>query len=213
MQNYAEILFIDEVRALQERDGIAHIFEANYPKRTKAALDENDQAFITSRESFYIASVSSNGWPYVQHRGGPPGFIKIIDDNRIGFLDYPGNRQFITMGHAAKDNKVSLFFMDYERQARLKMLGYLSMEQIDDSNQELCMQLQTPGQPRAERVSIIEVVAIDWNCPKYIPQMLDKEKIMAYVDSQVRLLAEENEALKTELANLKNSQANTSGSI
>lgn len=109
MENYADILFVNEVRELQELDGTAEKYDQYYPQRTKVSLDESDRHFITTRESFYIASVSSTGWPYVQHRGGPKGFLKVIADNKLGFIDYPGNRQFVTMGHAANDNRVALF--------------------------------------------------------------------------------------------------------
>jgi len=203
MENYADILFIDEVRALQEQDGSAEKYDKFYPRRTKEKLDESERNFIASRESFYIASVSSRGWPYVQHRGGPAGFLKVIEDNKIGFLDYPGNRQFITMGHAAKENRVAMFLMDYEQGARLKMLGHLTMQSADDADPELCDFLTIPGQAKAERVATIDVVAIDWNCPKYIPQMIGRDKINNLVKSQLAQLAAENEALKAEIASLQ----------
>ena len=108
MKNYADIPFVDEVRELQDRDGIGDRYEAIYSMRTKELLDDAELAFIAERESFYIASVSSSGWPYVQHRGGPKGFLKSIGDNRLGFADYSGNRQYIAMGHTAHDDRVAL---------------------------------------------------------------------------------------------------------
>lgn len=202
MENYASILFIDEVRTLQELDGTAEKFDQFYPTRTKAAFDDNDRSFIASRESFYIASVSSTGWPYVQHRGGPKGFLKIIDDAQIGFIDYPGNRQFITMGHAAKTSKVALFLMDYERRARLKMLGHLTMQQASDADPTLVERLSTPGQARAERIATIDVIAMDWNCPKYIPHLIGKEKINSLIELELTRLVEENAALRNQLNDL-----------
>ena len=204
MQNYAEILFVNEVRALQEEDGSAQKYESIYPTRTKDLLDESDHAFIASRESFYIASVSSTGWPYVQHRGGPQGFLKVLHNNQLGFADYPGNRQFITMGHAANENRVALFLMDYENRARLKILGNLTMQNADNADPDLCRQLALPGQPKAERIATIDVVALDWNCPKYIPQMIGAAKVNAFVESQLKQLTEENEALKAQLRKLQN---------
>ena len=112
MENYADLLFIDEVLALQEQDGSAQNYQQVYSKRTQEYLSDNDRHFIASRESFYIASVSTTGWPYVQHRGGPTGFLKVLDQNKLGFIDYPGNRQFITMGHTARDSRVAVFLMD-----------------------------------------------------------------------------------------------------
>ena len=203
MENYADILFIDEVRALQELDGTAEKYDKFYPERTKESLDESDRGFIESRESFYIASVSSTGWPYVQHRGGPKGFLKVIADNKLGFIDYPGNRQFITMGHTKSDDKVALFLMDYERRARMKLLGKLTMWHAKDADAELCEQLTTHGQARIDRVATIDIVAIDWNCPKYIPTLHSEETIKRVVEATVKPLIEENELLKAEIAKFK----------
>ena len=203
MENYAQLLFIDEVRALQELDGTAEKFERFYPHRTKEALDESDRHFIQQRESFYIASVSSTGWPYVQHRGGPKGFLKVIGDTQLGFIDYPGNRQYITMGHAKNDNRVSLFLMDYEQRARLKIQGTLSMQPAKEVEESIVESLSTPGQARADRVAIIDVVAIDWNCPKYIPLLLGEDRIHALLDAKTQQLREENESLKAQIAQLQ----------
>ncbi len=203
MENYADILFVDEVRALQDQDGTGEKYAAVYPGRTQDILDESTLGFIASRESFYIASVSSSGWPYVQHRGGPKGFLKALGPNRLGFADYRGNRQFITMGHTAHDNRVALFFMDYENRSRLKMLGHLTMQLAKEADPTLCEQLATPGQGRVDRIATLEVTAIDWNCPQYIPALIAADKAKAFVDEQLSALQEENARLKQELARLK----------
>jgi len=206
MENYADILFIDEVRVLQEHNGSAEKYQQFYPQRTKEKLDDSDRQFIADRESFYISSVSSTGWPYVQHRGGPKGFLKVIDDTRLGFIDYPGNRQFITMGHAANESRVALFLMDYENRARLKMLGHLTMQPVSDVNAELLSLLSSPDQAKPERVAIIDVVALDWNCPKYIPQMFRSDKVKSLMQSQLMQLTEENKALKSQLLEIQSTQ-------
>ena len=203
MENYADLLFIDEVLALQEQDGSAQNYQQVYSKRTQEYLSDNDRHFIAPRESFYIASVSTTGWPYVQHRGGPTGFLKVLDQNKLGFIDYPGNRQFITMGHAARDSRVALFLMDYERRARLKILGRLTMQHASDAEPDLCESLLTSGQAKAERIATIDVVAIDWNCPQYIPQLIDINKVKALLQSQLKELIEENASLKAELDRLQ----------
>lgn len=203
MENYADLLFIDEVLALQEQDGSAQNYQRVYSRRTQECLSENDRDFIATRESFYIASVSTTGWPYVQHRGGPAGFLKVLDQNKLGFIDYPGNRQFVTMGHAARDSRVALFLMDYERRARMKLLGRLTMQQASDAEPGLCERLLTSGQAKAERIATIDVVAIDWNCPKYIPQLVNINKINALLDSQLKQLIAENTSLKAELDRLQ----------
>lgn len=202
MDNYAEILFINEVRDLQDEDGIGETYAKVYPSRTKESLDESDAAFIAARESFYISSVSSTGWPYVQHRGGPKGFLKVIGPNLLGFADYSGNRQFITMGHAANNDKVALFLMDYENRSRLKILGHIKMQHAKDSDPALCEKLETKGQGKVDRVATIEVTALDWNCPKYIPQLINIEKVKAFTYHEFKELREENESLKDELKRL-----------
>lgn len=203
MQNYADLLFVNDVRKLQEQDGTAEKYANFYPGRTKEALDDGDRTFIEARESFYIASVSATGWPYVQHRGGPKGFLKVIGTNRLGFADYRGNRQFITMGHAAHDDRVALFLMDYENRSRLKMLGHLKMQPVEEADPALCDLLITSGQGKMDRVATIEIVAIDWNCPKFIPQLIELEKVRQFVDSQLQALRDENAQLKRELEQLK----------
>jgi len=203
MENYADILFINEVKALQEQAGSAERYQQLYSQRTKATLDASDLSFIANCESFYIASISSTGWPYVQHRGGPKGFLKAIDANQLGFVDYPGNRQFITMGHAQHESKVALFIMDYEQRTRLKMLGHLSMQHADQADTKLCKLLSVDGQPKMERIATIDIVAVDWNCPKYIPQRMNKEKIDAYIDSQLTELEAENNLLREQVRKLE----------
>ncbi len=203
MQNYGELLFVNDVRALQDRVGSGEKYASFYSGRTNEALVESEIGFIAERSSFYIASVSSKGWPYVQHRGGPKGFLKVIGANMLGFADYQGNRQFVTMGHAAHDDRVALFLMDYENKSRLKMLGHLKMQHVEDADPALVAQLAMPGQGKVERVATIEVVATDWNCPKYIPQLLEIEKVRRLVNSQLQPLKDENEALKQEIARLR----------
>ena len=117
----------------------------------------------------------------MQHRGGPTGFLKVLDQNKLGFIDYPGNRQFITMGHAARDSRVALFLMDYERRARLKILGRLTMQHASDAEPDLCENLLTSGQAKAERIATIDVIAIDWNCPQYIPQLININKVLSLI--------------------------------
>ena len=203
MLNYADLLFINAVRDLQDEVGTGDIYANIYPTRTKDSLDDSEIEFISTRKSFYIASVSSTGWPYVQHRGGPKGFLKVIEKNLIGFADYSGNRQFITMGHSAQDDRVALFLMDYENQSRLKIMGHLKMQHAKDADPELLDLLTTQGEGKVDRVATIEVISTDWNCPKFIPQLIDIENAKAYAYSQFQELREENQALKLELERLK----------
>lgn len=199
MKNYAEMLFIDVVRDLQNEAGTGKTYAKAYQKRTNEALTDQEIAFIAERDSFYIASVSSRGWPYIQHRGGPRGFLKILDEDLLGFGDYVGNKQFITMGHVAQDDKVSLFLMDYENSARLKIMGRMTMIHSQDADPELREQLVTEGQAQVDRIATIKVESVDWNCPKYIPQLINAKKIIP----EFQQLLQENEALKQQIESLK----------
>jgi len=140
------------------------------------ALTDDEIQFIAARDSFYMATVSESGWPYLQHRGGKPGFLHVINPTTLAFADYKGNRQMLTTGNVAVNDRVCLFLMDYPQRTRLKILGHA---RIEDARQrpELVAQLATPEtRGIVERLFLIEVVSFDWNCPKYItPRYTDEE--------------------------------------
>ncbi|MEM7300089.1 MAG: pyridoxamine 5'-phosphate oxidase family protein, partial [Pseudomonadota bacterium] len=123
MQNYADLMFKDAVAELQRAEGTFEKYQAAYKHRTPEALTDDDIAFINARDSFYMATITSDGWPYVQHRGGTRGFVKVAGPNRLAVPDYHGNRQFISMGNLKTTRRMSLFFMDYLNHARLKVQG------------------------------------------------------------------------------------------
>ncbi|WP_432449198.1 pyridoxamine 5'-phosphate oxidase family protein [Aliiroseovarius marinus] len=204
MENYADLMFRGQVAEIQKAEGCHGIHKANYQRRTQTALSEDDIAFIQSRQSFYIASVNPDGWPYIQHRGGPVGFLKVIGPTRVACLDYVGNRQFITMGHVAQDPRVSVFLMDYMRRARMKLQGRATLQRLADADPEILAQFPTEGVP-AERLLVIDIVAMDWNCPKYIPPFVPVEVANAATERYAAELQTENDALKAELAALKTS--------
>ena len=131
-------------------------------------LGPDETAFIESRDSFYLSSVSETGWPYVQHRGGPAGFVKVISPGELVFADYKGNRQLLTSGNVAGNDRVCLFMMDYPRRQRLKLLGHVEVLDARD-HPDLVQQVTTPELAKiTERLFRIRIVAFDWNCPKYI---------------------------------------------
>jgi uncharacterized protein len=133
--------------------------------------------FIESRDSFYIATVGETGWPYMQHRGGKPGFLRVISPTQLAFADYKGNRQLISSGNIAANDRVALFLMDYPRQARLKILGHARIEDAKDQP-ELVRQFADPGVLKLiERVFLIEVVAFDWNCSRHITPRFTVDEI------------------------------------
>lgn len=138
------------------------------PAEQDDPLGPEEVAFIEARDSFYLSSVSETGWPYVQHRGGPAGFCKVTGPNELVFADYKGNRQMLTTGHVASNDRVCLFMMDYPNRERLKLLGHAEVLDARE-HPELVQQVTTPELAKiTERLVRIRVVAFDWNCPKYI---------------------------------------------
>jgi len=177
---FANIAFTPAVREVQAREGsraqYARAFESGDEVRN-AELGPDEAAFIHAQRSFYMATVSETGWPYVQHRGGAPGFLRVVDAKTLSFTDLPGNRQFISVGNVAQDNRVALILMDYTHRQRLKLLGRLSVE-------------ESTGEARTERAMTIHVEAFDWNCPKYIPMRFEADDVQRALDARDRRIAE-----------------------
>ena len=131
-------------------------------------LGEAEAEFIAARDSFYLGTVSESGWPYIQHRGGPAGFLRVLNPTTLAFADYKGNRQLLSTGNVSVNDRVSLFLMDYQHRERLKILGHARVENAR-SHPEVVTQVSNPSmQSSVERVVLIDVVSFDWNCPKYI---------------------------------------------
>ncbi len=193
---FAEIAFTPTVRSIQlaegSRAGYARMDEgSDYNHR----LGAREAVFIAARDSFYISSVGETGWPYIQHRGGPVGFMKVLDERTIGFADYSGNRQYVSTGNFRTDNRVALFFMDYANRTRLKMLGRVRTIGLDET--ELLARLEDNTYPaQVERGFIIELEGFDWNCPQHITPRFTKEEIA----EQFALLQAEIGRLKDLLA-------------
>ena len=132
------------------------------------SLGQAEAEFIAARDSFYLGSISESGWPYIQHRGGPQGFLRVIDETTLAFADYKGNRQLLTTGNVSVNDRVALFLMDYQNRARLKILGHARVEDAR-VHPELVAQIADSNlRPNVERLVFIDVVSFDWNCPKYI---------------------------------------------
>ena len=163
---FLEIAFTDSVLKAQE-----HYFghsERVHSEAERDALTADEIDFITARDSFYLATVSESGWPYMQHRGGQPGFLHVVSPTSLAFADYRGNRQMLSTGNLAVNNRVLLFLMDYPHRARLKILGHARVEDARE-HPELVAKFSTPDVQRiVERIFFIEVVSFDWNCQKYI---------------------------------------------
>jgi len=166
---YHEIAFTPAVKAIQEAEGSREIY-AKYeasPKPMKTRLRAPEQGYITERDSFYIASVSETGWPYMQHRGGPAGFVKMLSDQEFGWAEYAGNRQYISTGNIVGDDRVSLFFIDYATKTRLKLFGHARVIGPDDP---LAAHLSAGSPAQVERGMVVRVESYEWNCPKYITE-------------------------------------------
>ncbi len=183
MESYADLMFRGAVKAEQARLGTAARFEKAYANRFRGGLGADERAFIESRDSFYISTVSADGWPYVQHRGGPIGFLKMLGPDQLAMADYRGNQQYVSSGHIKAGSKVSLLLMDYPRKARLKILGHATMEDATDAHQIAA--LSVAGQGPVERILRITVAAFDWNCPKYITERFTTAQVGAMVGPRI----------------------------
>lgn len=163
---YLDLTFTDSVRRAQHQYyGRAGVITGAHERDP---LSQAEAEFIAARDSFYLGSISESGWPYVQHRGGPQGFLRVIDDTTLAFADYKGNRQLLTTGNVSMNDRVALFLMDYKNRARLKILGHARVEDAR-LHLELAAQIADSNmRSSVERLVFIDIVSFDWNCPKYI---------------------------------------------
>ena len=161
-------------------------------------LTEDEIRFIQARDSFYMATVNEAGWPYIQHRGGRPGFLRVLGPTTLAFADYKGNRQLLSTGNLAASDKVALFLMDYPQRTRLKILGHARVEDARE-HPDLVVQLAEPDvQNKVERLFFIEVVSFDWNCPQYITPRYTVEEMKDVIHELQEHLADLNAQPKTE---------------
>ena len=170
-----QLVLTPDVQAAQERYFGKHQSVADAPERDPFTDDE--AAFIAARDSFYMATTNSDGWPYLQHRGGPAGFLRVLGPHQLGFADFKGNRQMLTTGNLDGNDRVALFLMDYPNRERMKILGHAKVLDARD-HADLADQLTPTPELRSkiERLFLIEVVSFDWNCPQYItPRFTEAE--------------------------------------
>jgi len=174
-KKYYDVTFTPAVLDAQERWYGRSRPAGDAPARDR--LGQHEQAFIALRDSFYMATVSEDGWPYIQHRGGAPGFLRVVDDATLTFADYQGNHQMITVGNLSRNDRVSLFLMDYPNRTRLKVLGHARVEDAA-LYPDLARQLAAPAEgAEVERLVTIDVVAFDWNCPRHITPRWSADQI------------------------------------
>ncbi|PPC89299.1 MAG: pyridoxamine 5'-phosphate oxidase [Methylobacter sp.] len=194
---FAKISFTPDVQTVQTEMGSRDAYTAvELGEPEIPALSAVEQAFIAERDSFYLATVGQTGWPYVQHRGGPAGFLKVLDERTLGYADFSGNRQYISVGNLRGDNRVSLFLMDYPGRQRLKIWGRARVVSQHDEPELLAKLESADFRAPVERGIVIEVEAFDWNCPKYITPRYNQHTLEAALlkASQVQPIAEVRQA-------------------
>jgi hypothetical protein len=196
-ENFMALAFTPAVRAAQARQGSRAAYEgAEHAPPAPDRLGPAEAAFIAARDSLFIASVGETGWPYVQHRGGPAGFIRVLDGATLALPDFRGNRQYVSVGNLAGNDRVALILMDFANRRRLKILGHARPSDDPD----LLGRLALPGyRARAERALVIDVAGFDWNCPQHItPRFTEAE-----IEAAVTPLRERLAALEAENARLR----------
>jgi predicted pyridoxine 5'-phosphate oxidase superfamily flavin-nucleotide-binding protein len=195
----SDVAFTPRVKAEQERRGS----RATYARMERGegwptTITNELRDFIAERDSFYLATASADGQPYVQHRGGPPGFVRVLDERTLAFADYAGNRQYISLGNLAENDRAFLFFMDYARRRRMKVWG---RARVVEGDAALLARLMPEGyKARGERVILFTVEAWDVNCPQHIPQKIDAADARAAIErleARVRDLEAENRRLRS----------------
>lgn len=192
---FAEIAFTDSVKKIQEEQGSrSNYADWDQGSDYHSSVGKEEAEFIAERDSFYMSSVSETGWPYVQHRGGPLGFMRVVDENTIGFADYRGNRQYVSAGNFMRNDRVAMIFVDYPNRRRLKLLGHIRVVGKDEP--ELLSSLKVEGyRALVERGFLITVKAFDWNCPQHITPRFTQSQ----VDGLMEPLVEEIRELKFKL--------------
>lgn len=200
-KNYIHTLFTDAARAMQEADGSRPSYARmeDGADGTPDTLTEKEAAFIAARDSFYIASVTPDGWPYVQHRGGPAGFLRLLPGNRLGFADYQGNRQHVSNSNLAAEPRVSLFLMDYPNRRRLKILGHARVVSVSEDAALVASLMPDGYKAVPERAYVIDVIGLDWNCPQHITPRFTEAEIAAAIqplNTELNQLRAEVEALR-----------------
>ncbi|MBE1296269.1 MAG: pyridoxamine 5'-phosphate oxidase family protein [Rhodobacteraceae bacterium] len=198
---FAEIAFTPAVRTHQERMGSARSYGRflETPDRSGDRIGINEAAFIADRDGFYQATVSETGWPYVQFRGGPRGFLKVLDEKTIAYADFSGNRQYVSLGNLTENARISLILMDYPNRRRLKIWGTVEVVEGAEAADSL---FPSGADAIPERAILIRIEAFDWNCPRHIPERLTLEELEPHLAPLRKQLAE----LQAENARLKAAQ-------
>lgn len=200
--NYPQIAFTKEVKALQEKYGSRASYARMALSRPGDLLSEEEMEFIRQQDYFYLSTISESGYPYIQFRGGPKGFLKVLDSSTLGFIDFEGNKQYISTGNVATNNKAALFFLDQAAKARLKMFADVEIRSLSD-NPELADKLELGDYSyKPARIMLFKIKGFDWNCPQHITPRYTQEEVQAAFADQIlktKDLEEENRLLKAQI--------------
>jgi uncharacterized protein len=201
-QAYFDIAYTPSVKAAQSANGSGEYWASFKGKKENDRLTAAEAEFIATRDSFYMASVSETGWPYVQHRGGPAGFLRVIDEETLACADFRGNRQYISVGNVSANDRVALFLMDYPHRRRLKIYARIEVKDLA-GDPTLAERLVMPDYPaKIERAFVLHVEAFSWNCPQHItPRFTEAEVDVALrpVRAYIAQLEAENRMLRDKL--------------
>ncbi len=209
----SDVAFTETVKLEQEKRGS----RAAYAKMERGdgwstTVTDDLRAFLEDRDSCYLATANAAGQPYIQHRGGPPGFVRVLDERTLAFADFAGNRQYISVGNLLENERAFLFFMDYSKRQRIKIWGRARMVEGDEA---LLARVMPEGyRARGERVLVFTVEAWDANCPQHIPRKLDERDVRAATleaNERVHALEEENRTLRKKLAALTEPSSSNAG--
>ena len=199
---YFDIAYTPSVKAAQAANGSGEYWANFKGKNENSRFTAAEAEYIATRDSFYMASVSETGWPYVQHRGGPVGFLRVIDDRTLAFPDFRGNRQYISLGNIAANDRVALFLMDYAHRRRLKIYAHIEVKDLA-ADPELAAKLAMPGYPaKMERAFLLHLDGFSWNCPQHITPRFTEAEIdtaLAPVRARIAQLEAENKMLRGRL--------------
>jgi uncharacterized protein len=197
---FGSLVFTPVIKALQERYGSRRQYARREASDFGAdAIGPSETKFLAECDSFYMATVGATGWPYVQHRGGPKGFLKVVDEHTIAFADYRGNKQFISTGNLMTDDRVAMILVDYPRQARLKILGHVKILDGPEAVEWVKKTGASDYDGAVERVLVIHVEASDWNCQQHITPRFTEEQIrvaLAPIEKQMQELEQANKELR-----------------
>ena len=200
-KNFAEIAFTDAVKRLQEKHGSRRGYERMEKFSEVNGLTDQEMSFINNRDSFYLASIGIKEFPYIQHRGGPKGFVKVLDSKRIGFIDFIGNKQYVSTGNIETNNNVSLIMIDYPTRTRLKIFAKAEIVDLKD-DPELYNLLDLQDYVfLPEQMMVFHIEAYDWNCPQHITPrytteeveevFLPQQEYMAKLEAEIKALKEQ----------------------